>query len=181
MHDDASAYRRYLDGDERGFDEIIHTYHDRLIYFIYQYVKHFEDAEDLAAETFMELMVHKRRFDFRSSFKTYLFAIARHKAIDHIRREKRRPRVSLEEMDREQADLICVEKTIITSQTLEEVKKVISKLSPDYATYLHLTLFEELENEEIATIMKKTKKQMANISFRAKNALREALGREDAP
>ena len=63
MHDDASAYRRYLDGDERGFDEIIHTYHDRLIYFIYQYVKHFEDAEDLAAETFMELVVHKRRFE----------------------------------------------------------------------------------------------------------------------
>ena len=144
-------------------------------------MKHFEDAEDLAAETFMELVVHKRRFDFRSSFKTYLFAIARHKAIDHIRREKRRPRVSLEEMDREQADLICVEKTIITSQTLEEVKKVISKLSPDYATYLHLSLFDELENEEIAKIMKKTKKQMANISFRAKNALREALGREDAP
>lgn len=179
MHDDASAYRRYLDGDERGFDEILHTYHDHLIYFIYQYVKNFEDAEDLAAETFMELVVHKRRFDFRSSFKTYLFAIARHKAIDHIRREKRRPRVSLEEMDREWADLVCVEKTVITSQTLEEVKKIIPRLSPDYATYLHLSLFEEFENEEIATIMKKTKKQMANISFRAKNALREALGKED--
>ena len=181
MHDDASAYRRFMNGDEGGFDEILHTYHDHLIYFIYQYVKNFEDAEDLAAETFMELVVHKRRFDFRSSFKTYLFAIARHKAIDHIRREKRCPHTSLDDLSRETADLLCVEKAVITTDTLARVKAICETLAPDYATYLHLCFFEELDNEEIAQIMKKTKKQIANISYRAKAALKEALGKEETP
>ncbi len=179
MIDDASSYRRFLDGDNSGFDEIITAYHDRLIYFLYQYVKNFEDAEDLAAEIFMELIVHKKRYSFKSSFKTYLFAIARHKAIDHIRREKHRSHISFEDMDVESADVISVENTVLADDKMRHIKKLCGTLSPDYATYLHLSIFEELENDEIAKIMKKTKKQLANIAHRAKKALKEAMGKED--
>ena len=79
----ASCYRRFLSGDESGFDEILKLYHDSLIFFIHRFVNNYETAEDLAADTFMELLVHKNRYRFKSSFKTYLFSIARHKAIDH--------------------------------------------------------------------------------------------------
>lgn len=178
MIDDATSYRRFLDGDNSGFDELITAYHDRLIYFLYQYVKNFEDAEDLAADTFMELIVHKRRYSFKSSFKTYLFAIARHKAIDHIRKEKHRSHISLEDMNKESADVTSVENTVLADDNMRRIKEICSRLSPDYATYLHLSIFEELENDEIAKIMKKTKKQLANIAYRAKNALKEALGKE---
>jgi RNA polymerase sigma-70 factor (ECF subfamily) len=56
---------------------------------------------------------------------------------------------------------------------------LIADLSEDYATYLHLYYFEELTLEETAKIMKKTKKQMANIAYRAKKALEEAMRKED--
>ena len=70
MDNGAASYRRFLDGDESGFDEIIGLYHDSLIYFINRYVNNFAAAEDLAADTFMELLVHKKRYSFQSSFKT---------------------------------------------------------------------------------------------------------------
>ena len=55
---------------------------------------------------------------------------------------------------------------------------MISTLAEDYATYLHLVYFEELTPDETAKIMNKTKKQMANIAYRAKKALEEAMRKE---
>ena len=71
-----------------------------------------------------------------------------------------------------------VEKAVISTEEKRKIKEISSALCEDYATYIHLAFFEELENEDIARIMKKSKKQMANLSYRARNALREALRRE---
>lgn len=176
MDNGAESYRRFLDGDESGFDEIIGLYHDGLIYFINRYVNNFAAAEDLAADTFMELLVHKKRYSFQSSFKTYLFAIARHKAVDYVRREKRY--VSLPELPEDMVDEDMVERSVISTEEKQRIKEISEGLCEDYAAYIHLAFFEELENEDIARIMKKSKKQMANLSYRARNALREALGKE---
>ncbi len=178
MDSGAASFRRFLDGDESGFDEIIGLYHDSLIYFINRYVNNFATAEDLAADTFMELLIHKKRYSFKSSFKTYLFSIARHKAVDHIRREKRFSSMPEEEMPEDSTDIDVVERSVISSEEKRKIKEISEGLCEDYATYLHLAFFEEMDNEDIAQIMKKSKKQMANLSYRAKNALREALRKE---
>ena len=176
----ASCYRRFLSGDESGFDEILKLYHDSLIFFIHRFVNNYETAEDLAADTFMELLVHKNRYRFKSSFKTYLFSIARHKAIDHIRRESRYTMLSTDAEDfRDLADFRSLEQEIIATDEKKRIQALIAGLAEDYATYLHLYYFEELTLEETAKIMKKTKKQMANIAYRAKKALEEAMRKED--
>lgn len=179
----ASCYRRFLDGDESGFDELIHLYHDNLIYFIHRYVKNFEAAEDLAADTFMELIVHKKRYSFQSSFKTYLFSIAKNKAVDYIRRERRFLNFSPEDMPTEYEDALIdydtVERTVIANDEMEKLRRVIDSLHPEYAMFLHLSVFEGLENEEIARIMKKTKKQITNLAHRSRQALEEMLGKEE--
>ena len=183
MDTGALCYRRYLDGDESGFDELIHLYHDHLIYFIHRYVKNFEAAEDLAADTFMELIVHKKRYAFKSSFKTYLFSIAKNKAIDYLRREKRWLHFSPDEMptDYEPSliDYDSVERTVITNEEMDTLRAVIDTLHTDYATFLHLSVFEGLSLEEIAKIMKKTKKQITNLAHRARQALKDILGKEE--
>ena len=177
MDNGADSYRRFLNGDESGFDEILELYHDNLIYFINRYVKNFTAAEDLAADTFMELLIHKKRY----SFKTYLFSIARHKAVDYIRREKRFSPVPADELPEDCTDIDEVEKTVISDETQKKIKEISLTLSEDYATYIHLSVFEGMDNDDIAKIMKKSKKQIANLSYRAKNAMREALRKEGFP
>lgn len=181
MDNGDDSYRRFLDGDESGFDEILELYHDSLIYFINRYVKNFTAAEDLAADTFMELLIHKKRYSFKSSFKTYLFSIARHKAVDYIRREKRFSPVPADELPEDCTDIDEVEKTVISDETKKKIKEISLTLSEDYATYIHLSVFEGMDNDDIAKIMKKSKKQIANLSYRAKNAMREALRKEGFP
>ena len=82
MDNGASSYRRYLDGDEAAFDEILRLYRDNLTFFINRYVHDLDAAEDLAIDTFMYLIVHRLRYNFRTPLKTYLFMIARSRALD---------------------------------------------------------------------------------------------------
>ncbi len=175
----ALYYRRFLDGDESGIEEILKLYHDGLIFFINRLVNNYATAEDLAADTFMELLVHKKRYAFKSSFKTYLFSIARHKAIDHIRRESRYIMLSHDAPEAaELADIESLEESILKSDERRRLRALIETLNEDYATYLHLFYFEELTLDETAKVMKKTKRQMANIAYRAKLALEEAMRKE---
>ncbi len=175
----AASYRRFLDGDESGFDEILTRYHDSLIFFINRFVRQYETAEDLAADTFMELLVHKKRYRFQSAFKTYLFSIARHKAIDYLRREGRYTMLSSDAPEHtDLSDFASIEETVIKTEEKKQIRRVISSLPEEYATYLHLFYFEDLDTGEIANIMKKNKKQMANIAYRAKKALEEAMRKE---
>lgn len=178
MEQGADSYRRFLDGDESGFDEIIRLYHDGLIFFLNRYVHCFAAAEDLAADTFMELIVHKNRYSFRSSFKTYLFAIARHKAMDYLRHESHLAPMTAEEALCDAADTASVERAVLAEEQKREIERLLATLTQDYATYLHLSLFEEMTNDEIAVILHKTKRQMTNLAYRAKQALKEAMRKE---
>ena len=89
MDQGAASYRRFIDGDRDAFGEVIDLYRESLIFFIHRYVNDMDTAEDLAEDVFVELIVHPERFGEKSSLKTYVFAIARNKAIDWIRRHSR--------------------------------------------------------------------------------------------
>jgi RNA polymerase sigma-70 factor (ECF subfamily) len=52
------------------------------------------DAEDLVQETYLRAMSALRRFDARAQARTWLFAIARRVAADHVRTARRRPRLA---------------------------------------------------------------------------------------
>lgn len=89
MDNGADSYRRYLDGEQEAFGEIVDLYRENLIFFIHRYVNNLDTAEDLAEDVFVELIVHPGRFEGKSSLKTFVFAIARNKAIDWLRKHTR--------------------------------------------------------------------------------------------
>ena len=80
-------------GDRAAAEAFIRaTQHD-----VRRFVAHLTDsreAEDLAQETFLRAMRALPRFDARSSARTWLLAIARRVAADHVRTAMRRPRTT---------------------------------------------------------------------------------------
>lgn len=88
MDNGASSYRRFLEGDQSAFDEILILYKDHLIFFLNGFVHNLTVAEDLAADAFAYLLLHPKRYDFSVSLKTYLFMIGRSRALDWLRHEK---------------------------------------------------------------------------------------------
>ena len=75
MDNGAGSYRRFLDGDESAFDEILELYRLKLTYFIDRIVRDTAAAEDIAIDVFTELLIRPYRYNFKTSLKTYLFMI----------------------------------------------------------------------------------------------------------
>ena len=97
MKNGAGSYRRFLDGDESAFDDLLALYQENLIFFINRYVHNITVAEDLAADVFLDLIVHKHRYNFKTSLKTYLFMIGRSRALNYLKREGRCRTVEISE------------------------------------------------------------------------------------
>jgi len=178
MDNGASSYRRYLDGDESAFREIVKDYFDSLLFFINRYVNNAAVAEDIALDVFTQLVVHKHRYNFKSSFKTYLFMMGRSRALDYIRRCDRIKMVELSEAAQYQSDEPPLEETIFADQRKQTINDALMQLPDELRLVLHLVYFEELSIDEAAKVLKKSRKQVYNLLYRGKTALRTVLGEE---
>ena len=175
MDREETSYRRFLEGDQSAFDEIVKEYRLSLIFFINRFVRDIHTAEDIAIDVFVELLVHPRRYNFRSSLKTYLFTLGRSRALDHLRRQKL---LSFMPLPEDLPDETELEELILFDQRKKALNAALARLKPDMQQAVHLVYFEELSYQETAAVMKKTVKQVDNLLYRAKAALREMLGKE---
>ena len=57
--------------------------------------------------------------------------------------------------------------------------KAIQRLKPEYEQVLYLSYFDNFSNKEIAEIMKKTTRQVENLLYNAKKALKNELDKEE--
>lgn len=171
------CYRRFIEGDEPALGEIVRAYSDSMLLFTCDIVKNLRDAEEIVADAFVHIAVKKRAFRGDSQLKTYLYSICRYRAIDRIRREVRRGELPVEDIDLA-SDHETLEGRILRSERDEKLHAAIAELCEEYRTALYLVYFEDMSHEEAARIMKKSRKQIENIIFRARRALRAILEKE---
>ncbi len=177
MDNGASSYRRYLDGDEAAFDEILNLYRDNLTFFINRYVHDLDAAEDLAIDTFMYLIVHRWRYNFVTPLKTYLFMIGRSRALDYLKHRKKLTQVPLDEAAAVDSGA-SLEELILLNERKQSLNRALAGLPEEMQLAVHLVYFEELTYEDAAKVMKKNRKQVANLLYRAKEKLRTVLGKD---
>ena len=179
MDNGASSYRRYLDGDEDAFGEIVKEYFDNLVFFVDRYVEDPCVAEDIALDVFTQLVVNRHRYNFRVSLKTYLFMMGRSRALDYIRRRKRLNTVALSEVEEIADGGQSLEEKILADQRKRAVNAALGQLEEEMRLAVHLVYFEGLCAEEVAAVLKKNRKQIYNLLYRAKNRLRTILVTDD--
>ena len=178
MDNGASSYRRFLDGDEAAFDEIMRELFFGLVFFIEGYVHNVHTAEDIAMDVFSELIVHRNKYNFKVSLKTYLYMLGRSRAIDALRRRKARECTSLEEAMSLPDVGQSPENAVLTDERKRAVHSAMAVLDEDMRRVVHLVYFEEMSYEDAARVMKKKKKQIDNLLYRAKRELRIILGKD---
>ena len=177
MMEGESSYRRFLAGEQAAFEELVEAYSKNLIYFLNRYVHDLDAAENLAADTFVELLVHRQRYHFQVSFKTYLFSIGRNKARAYLRKARNFPYDALKNQE-SQKELLLLEDAILAQERKKAVNEALSSLKQEYRLVIHLLYFEELSYAEAAQIMGKSRKQIDNLAYQAKLSLKKLLGKE---
>lgn len=158
--------------DEGSLGELIALYREKLIRYIASRIDNTDIAEELAEDTFVELLAHPHRYRGECGVKTYLFAIARHKLIDHLRKKSRLEQLELTEDISSSAPL--PEDMVCADEEKRELRSALAQLSVshrDYYDALYLFYFEDMSTKEVARIMKKSVKQTENLLYRGKIAL----------
>ena len=178
MDNGASSYRRFREGDENGIVEIIRDYKDGLILYLNGFTQNVCIAEELMEETFVKLVVKKPKFSARYSFKTWLYTIGRNTAIDYLRRNSKSANMSAEEIQNILSEEESLEQSYIREEEKIVVHRAMNKLNAEYRQVLYLVFFEDFSTEQIAAVMKKSKRQIANLSYRAKLSLKAQLDKE---
>ena len=178
MNNGASSYRRFIEGDQDGRVDIIRDYKDGLILFLNGYTRNICLAEELMMETFVRLVVKRPKYSPKCSFKTWLYTIGRNVAIDYLRRNSQTVDMSAEEMQNLSSDEESLERSYIQEEQKITVHKAMNRLNADYRQVLFLSFFEDLDTEQIASVMRKSKRQIGNLMYRAKAALKSELEKE---
>ena len=178
MDNGASSYRRFLDGDESAFDEIMKELFDNLVFFIDRYVHDVHAAEDIAIDAFSDLVVNKHRYNFKVTLKTYLFMLGRSRALNYIKHRKVIDFVELTEADKASSEQETLEEIVLADERKRVVNNALNSLPDDMRVVIHLIYFEDLSYDEAAKVMKKNRKQVDNLLYRAKKELRIILGKD---
>lgn len=196
---DGQLYMRFLGkGDKEALRTLYETYRDGLTLFLCGLVGNLDDAEELMMDTFAILASGTARYAAKkdASFKTWLYAIAKNQARMHLRKHREIPLDLQEDNELSEAPVAGelpqkAQAQSVSQQTAAAADQpelallegernaalwgAMKLLPPDYAQVLYLTYFENMSTNEIGTVMKKTVKQIYNLSARAKTALKEAL------
>ncbi len=113
-------------------------------------------AEDLVQETFLRVWNRVQGFDaHKGSIVPWLLAVARNRAIDHLRSaggRSERSAVEFEESDHP-ALYTNMERDILNADRTRRVKAALEKLSPNQRQVIELAYFEGLSQTEMAERM----------------------------
>jgi len=74
--EDAALVRAFQAGDKGAFDRLVLKHKDKLFNMCYWFLGDYEDANDLAQETFIKVYRSLKKFRFQSAFSTWLYRIA---------------------------------------------------------------------------------------------------------
>ena len=76
MISDETAYRQYLDGEQKAADMLVEKYGDPLTLYINGYLKDMQEAEDLMIEAFSQIFAKERPITSAGAFQAYLYKTA---------------------------------------------------------------------------------------------------------
>lgn len=171
---DMKLYIEYLNGEKDALELLYDKYKVKLEYFIFNIVKDTEKAEDITQEVFLEIIQKEIREEY--SFKYHIFLLAKSKALNYIKGEKRRNEINEKYIyhEHEKAEKDVLE--IITKQeSKKEVIEAINMLEDKYRNAMYLIKIEELSYNETAEILGETPQNIKNLIHRGKKELRKNL------
>ncbi len=159
LYSDEDLIKRFQDGDEQAYVELVNRYRDRLMNFVYRFTSDSEQSEDIVQETLIKLYTHKHYYKNIAKFSTWIYTIAANYAKTELRKKKNRKVTNLSQMssDEKDYDLPAVQPEtdqIIESEYLEKrIQAAINTLPLHFKTVVVLRDVQELSYDEISNIV----------------------------
>lgn len=186
---ESNLLARLRSGDEPAFEQLVREYGGRMLATARRLMKSEDDARDAVQDALLSAFSGLKSFSGGSQLSTWLHRIVVNAALMKLRRRRRKPEQSIDELlprfddqgyhvdDPRQwgapsADLLE------QRETRAQVRACIERLPETYRTVLMMRDIEELDTEEVAALLGVTPNAVKVRLHRARQALRTLLERE---
>jgi RNA polymerase sigma factor (sigma-70 family) len=162
LPDDETLVRLTQSGDTRAFDNLWHKYSPRIYSLIYNMTANHEDSNDLLLEVFAKAYRSINGFRGKSSFYTWIHAIAVNMTINFVKKRGRRFQMSLDDLDanvqndKEFIDLTAANtpvREVDLSELQQRLNEAMMKLSVEHRAVVTMFDIQGMAHAEIAKIL----------------------------
>ncbi len=165
-----------LINNPEAFAAFFDEYFPRLYKYVFYRVGDTALADDLVAEIFERLLVNLPSFDpVKAPFSAWIFGIARHLVMDHLRRQRRQQLFSLKGLWENQTSLQEVENASLATEQKETLNAALRQLSTRELDVLSLKYASTLTNRQIAPLLGLSESNVGVILYRALHKLRNEM------
>ncbi|PKW09627.1 RNA polymerase sigma-70 factor, ECF subfamily [Streptomyces sp. 1222.5] len=175
-----AAVARAQDGDETAFAVAYRIVQPSLLGYLRGIVG--DDAEDVASDAWLEIARDLGRFKGDGAgFRGWTATIARHRALDHLRRQRVRPRAAA--LDQSVMDLPGGHSThdqALESLSTERALEMVRALPRDQAEAVLLRVVVGLDGPAAARVLGKRPGAVRTAAYRGLKRLARHLGVPDA-
>lgn len=176
MDVDGDLLERWRGGDQGAGRDLFARYFDQLFRF---FSNKCAEPDEMVQATFLAMVKAKDQFAGRSSFRTYVFTIARNELYRHLRTLKRE-----RQFDPELSSIADLASTagakLARNEDHRRLCAALRTLSVDQQTLLELHYWEGLDATALGEIFEAQAQTIRARLSRARAALREAMAAADA-
>ena len=177
--EEAQVIERVLAGDVNAYEQLVTQYEKSVYNLALRMVDNPEDAADMAQDAFIKAYNSLTGFRGDSKFSVWLYRIVSNVCLDFLRKQSRRPAVSLsvEDDDGEDVQLDVPNDSMSPQQMLERkltreaVREGLKQLPEDYRQILLLRELQGLSYDEIAQTLDIGVGTVKSRIFRAREKL----------
>lgn len=174
MERDRELIAAVLDGDMNAFDEIVKSYQRPIYYLSLRMLKNQESADEVTQKTFLKAYRALGGFQFKSSLKTWLSAIA----LNLCRTELMRPKRQMVELPEQLPDSTPDDMREADEQAHRRhlLEGALSDLPTRQKEVVMLRIYQELPFKEIAEALDSTESAVKVNFHHAMKSLKDKLG-----
>jgi len=183
--EDQDLLRKALEapeGDLRAFEKIVLKYRNRIVANCRYMTRNSAQAEDLAQDIFLKLYFSLRRYEGRSSFRTWLYRMKVNHCLNFLKKEARKKYINIENADiTSHRDLVTqpiAEDFIAREDDRLRVGAILDSLSDNLRVPLVMCDVDELSYQEVADTMGIS---LSAVKMRIKRAREEFARRYQVP
>lgn len=158
--------------DPKVFGELYRLYVEQVFRYLFSKIGNLHEAEDITAQTFLAAFESFDKFRQDGHFASWLFGIARNKAMDHFRR-----RDNLSSMD-ESSEIPVEDNTlskVIQTEQEQALSKLIQALTEKERELLRLRFLAEMSFPEIARFLHRNEEAVKKRTYRLLARLQSQL------
>lgn len=150
LHTEKELLKKLKEGDSFAFEVLFYKYRNKVKGFAIRIVPAQIDPEEIVQEVFVKLWLKKEAVNPEKDFQSYLFSIAKHLVLDHLKSAVNRKLYFVG--DHFQQDLLADEglESSLVEHAEEKLQQLIKEIPERRREIFLLSRFEGLSYKQIA-------------------------------